>query len=74
MQPDEDMPYIPPRKLPPEDPAARDEGPRLIPLRERRDQPRLFEPEHYLELADVAIHKNRKAKSLKNRDDLSDSD
>jgi hypothetical protein len=59
MQPDEDKPKTSPRKLSPEDPAARDEGPRLIPLPERREQARLFEPEHYLELAAVAIRKKK---------------
>jgi hypothetical protein len=40
MQRREDNPYSAPQKLPPEDPAVRDEGPRLILLRERRKQPR----------------------------------
>ena len=56
MQRNDHNPSASPRKISPEDPAARDEGPRLIPLRERRKQPRLLEPDRrYLELADIAI-------------------
>lgn len=42
------------RKLSPEQPAARDEGPRLIPLGQNRDAG-LGRIEHYLELADRAL-------------------
>ncbi len=53
------------QKLSPEDPAARDEGPRLIPLRERRKQPRPLVPdERFLELADVAIQPKKSRKRL----------
>ena len=45
--------------LPPSDDAARDEGPRLIPLGERTREPSRLE--HYLDLADRAL-------SLKKRD------
>jgi hypothetical protein len=39
-------------KLAPEAPAARDEGPRLIPLGPEKEEPRL---KHLLELADAAL-------------------
>ena len=45
--------------LPPSDDAARDEGPRLIPLGEHTREPSRLE--HYLDLADRAL-------SLKKRD------
>jgi hypothetical protein len=45
--------------LPPTDDAARDEGPRLIPLGDRTREPSRLE--HYLDLADRAM-------SLKKRD------
>lgn len=45
--------------LPPSDEAARDEGPRLIPLGDRTREPSRLE--HYLDLADRAL-------SLKKRD------
>lgn len=52
------------QKLSPEDPAARDEGPRLIPLRERRSKPRPLVPdERYLELADILIQRKRSVSS-----------
>jgi hypothetical protein len=52
----------PAQKISPEDPAARDEGPRLIPLRERRTKPRPLAPdERYLELADIAIYHKKKS-------------
>ena len=61
MGSDQPKPHAIPEKLSPEDPAARDEGPRLIPLKERRRQPRSFEPNaRYLELADIAIRKRKK--------------
>lgn len=48
-------------KLPPEEPAARDEGPRLIPfpadLRNGLDPPRV---KHYLDLAEKALEQTRK--------------
>jgi hypothetical protein len=40
--------------LPPSDDAARDEGPRLIPLGERTREPSRLE--HYLDLADTALN------------------
>ena len=47
--------------LPPSDDAARDEGPRLIPLEDRTREPSRLE--HYLELADRAMSLNRRGKS-----------
>ena len=43
--------------LPPSAADARDEGPRLIPLDERANEPSRLE--HYLELADTALGLNR---------------
>ncbi len=40
-------------RLPPSEPAARDEGPRLIPLEEKTKEPSRLD--HYLELADSAL-------------------
>jgi hypothetical protein len=40
------------RPIPPDQPAARDEGPRLIPLVVSKEPSRL---EHYLDLADTAL-------------------
>jgi hypothetical protein len=40
-------------RLPPTAAAARDEGPRLIPLEDRISEPSRLE--HYLDLADVAL-------------------
>ncbi len=40
-------------RLPPSAPAARDEGPRLIPLEEKTKEPSRLD--HYLELADSAL-------------------
>ena len=51
--------------LPPTDDAARDEGPRLIPLGERAREPSRLE--HYLDLADRAL-------SLKKRDRKPETD
>ncbi len=51
--------------LPPTDDAARDEGPRLIPLGERTREPSRLE--HYLDLADRAL-------SLKKRDRKPETD
>ena len=51
--------------LPPTDDAARDEGPRLIPLGDRTREPSRLE--HYLDLADTAL-------SLKKRDRRADGD
>jgi hypothetical protein len=51
--------------LPPTDEAARDEGPRLIPLGDRTREPSRLE--HYLDLADRAL-------SLKKRDRRPDGD
>jgi hypothetical protein len=51
--------------LPPTDDAARDEGPRLIPLGDRTREPSRLE--HYLDLADRAL-------SLKKRDRKPETD
>lgn len=51
--------------LPPSDDAARDEGPRLIPLGDRTREPSRLE--HYLDLADRAL-------SLKKRDRKSEAE
>jgi hypothetical protein len=40
-------------RLPPTAPAARDEGPRLIPLEDRISEPSRLD--HYLDLADAAL-------------------
>lgn len=40
-------------RLPPSEPAARDEGPRLIPLEQKTKEPSRLD--HYLELADSAL-------------------
>lgn len=63
MQRDQAKPCSIPQKLGPEDPAARDEGPRLIPLRERRSKPRPLMPEErLLELADIAFRRRKRRK------------
>ena len=41
------------KPIPPTEPTARDEGPRLIPLDERSKEPSRLE--HYLDLADTAL-------------------
>lgn len=41
------------KRLPPTSAAARDEGPRLLPLNDRAKEPSKLE--HYLELADSAL-------------------
>jgi hypothetical protein len=41
------------KRLPPTAPAARDEGPRLLPLGDRVSEPSKLE--HYLDLADAAL-------------------
>lgn len=51
--------------LPPSDDAARDEGPRLIPLGDRTREPSRLE--HYLDLADRAL-------TLKRRDRKSETE
>lgn len=51
--------------LPPSDDAARDEGPRLIPLGDRAREPSRLE--HYLDLADRAL-------SMKKRDRRSETE
>jgi hypothetical protein len=43
------------KRLTPNEPAARDEGPRLLPLSERTKEPSRLE--HYLDLADSALGK-----------------
>jgi hypothetical protein len=45
------------QRIPPTSEAARDEGPRLIPLAERSKEPSRLE--HYLELADRALGMKR---------------
>ena len=45
--------------IPPTEADARDEGPRLIPLEDRANEPSRLE--HYLELADTALGLNRAA-------------
>lgn len=45
------------KAIPPTEPAARDEGPRLIPLDDRSKEPSRLE--HYLELADTALGRKR---------------
>jgi hypothetical protein len=47
------------KAIPPTEPAARDEGPRLIPLDDRSKEPSRLE--HYLELADTALGLKRAA-------------
>ena len=46
--------------LPPTDDAARDEGPRLIPLGDRAREPSRLE--HYLDLADRALSLKKRSK------------
>lgn len=46
------------KAIPPSEPSARDEGPRLIPLDDRSKEPSRLE--HYLELADTALGLKRK--------------
>ena len=41
------------KPIPPDESAARDEGPRLIPLDDRSKEPSRLE--HYLDLADTAL-------------------
>jgi hypothetical protein len=49
------------QRIPPTAEAARDEGPRLIPLADRSKEPSRLE--HYLELADRALGMKRETKS-----------
>jgi hypothetical protein len=49
------------QRLPPSSEAARDEGPRLIPLVDRSKEPSRLE--HYLELADRALGLKREPKT-----------
>lgn len=50
-----------PPKLPSTDPAARDEGPRLIPLKERRSAPTPVEVDRrHMDLADIALGKHHR--------------
>ena len=48
------------QRIPPTAEAARDEGPRLIPLADRTKEPSRLE--HYLELADQALGMKRERK------------
>lgn len=57
---------LPAKKIAPEDPASRDEGPRLIPL---ASKPAMQEPAfnaRYLELADIALGEKKSAKKKTN--------
>jgi len=45
------------KPLPPNAPAARDEGPRLLPLAPGKDQTGL---EHFLRLADIALGRKKR--------------
>jgi hypothetical protein len=47
------------KRLPPTAPSARDEGPRLLPLEDRINEPSRLE--HYLDLADAALGAKMKA-------------
>lgn len=49
------------QRIPPTAEAARDEGPRLIPLADRSKEPSRLE--HYLELADRALGAKREPKA-----------
>jgi hypothetical protein len=49
------------QRIPPTAEAARDEGPRLIPLADRSKEPSRLE--HYLELADRALGMKREPRS-----------
>lgn len=53
---------LPAKKIAPDDPDSRDEGPRLIPLTHKASQPEPAFNARYLELADVALghHKPKK--------------
>lgn len=53
---------LPAKKIGPEDPAARDEGPRLIPLAQKTPSPDLAFNARYLELADIALGEKRPKK------------
>jgi hypothetical protein len=48
------------KRIPPTAEAARDEGPRLLPLVERSKEPSRLE--HYLDLADTALGKKSETK------------
>jgi hypothetical protein len=52
---------LPAKKIAPEDPASRDEGPRLIPINPKPEAPEPAFSARYLELADIALH-GKKAK------------
>jgi len=41
--------------IPPTEPAARDEGPRLIPLSAEQNQEHAGKIQHYMNLADIAL-------------------
>lgn len=53
---------LPAKKIAPEDPAARDEGPRLIPLAQRAPSPDPAFNARYLELADIALGEKKAKK------------
>jgi len=53
---------LPAQKLAPEDPAARDEGPRLIPLASKAPSADLAFNARYLELADIALGEKKPKK------------
>ena len=52
----------PAKKIAPEDPAARDEGPRLIPLAQKAPLNELAFNARYLELADIALGEKKSKK------------
>jgi hypothetical protein len=59
--PSQDEPPV--RKIDPSEPEARDEGPRLIPLEERRREQRPFEPDRrYIDLAAAAMKRPASAR------------
>jgi len=53
---------LPAKKIAPEDPAARDEGPRLIPLEQKAPLNELAFNARYLELADIALGEKKSKK------------
>jgi hypothetical protein len=53
---------LPAQKIAPEDPAARDEGPRLIPLVQKSSPGDLAFNARYLELADIALGEKKNKK------------
>ena len=59
--PEQDLAYIDVRLIPPGKPAARDEGPRLIPLHEKtKDHFLAMTAEYYIALADKLLHRRHR--------------